>query len=70
VLKEWNDMFRIEIVDLNSGEILLTEHYALNRSNEMFARYGYLCYQSTKDERVEIYCNDTRIGSYNFGGAL
>lgn len=63
-------MQKLQVVDLNSGEIILEEPYASNRSSEMFERFGYLCFVSTIDQRVEIYINDIRVASYNFGGAL
>lgn len=63
-------MQKIQVVDLNTGEITLEEVYALNRNSEFFNRFVYLCYVATKDERVEMYINDIRVGSYNYGGAI
>lgn len=63
-------MQKIQIYDLNTGEITLEENYALNRNSECFNRFAYLCYVSKKDERVELFINDVRVASYNFGGAL
>ena len=61
-------MQKIQVVDLNTGEIIHEEtHRELDR---LLERYAYQCYVATKDERVELYINDIRVSSYNYGGAL
>ena len=63
-------MAKIQVMDVNTGEIILEEVYANNRWEEMLKRFSYLCFVSTKDKRIELYQNNTRVCAYNFGGNL